>query len=122
MAPETLEPPTTNCAPTKQARKSKRKLVEKRQKENLEDWKKNKRAGVFAKRVQEEEIDRNKSFEWLKRGVLKFDNERIILAAQDSGLLTNGLKKIFKMTTCDKCRFCQESVEKVNHLLSGCPK
>ena len=52
----------------------------------------------------------------------KYDNERITLAAQDQGLLTNGLKKIFKMSTNDKCRFCQESVETVNHLLSGCPK
>merc|ERR1712030_239173 len=99
--------PTTNLAPTKQARKSRRKFVERRQKENQEDWKKNKRAGVFAKRVQEQEIDQASSFEWLKRGVLKFDNEIIILTAQDEGLLTNGLKKIFKMTNNDKCRFCQ---------------
>ena len=122
LGSENLEPPTTNLAPTKQARKSRRKFVERRQKENQDDWKKNKRAGVFAKRVQELEIDQDKSFEWLKRGVLKFDNERIILAAQDEGLLTNGLKKIFKMTDNDKCRFCKESVETVNHLLSGCPK
>ena len=108
--------------PTKTARKTRRKFVQKRQKENIEDWKKNKRAGKFAKRIEEEEIDKSRSFEWLKRGVMNYDNERIILAAQDEGLLTNGLKKIFKLTTNDKCRFCQDSVETVNHLLSGCPK
>jgi len=122
MAPERLNTSTANPAPTKDARKSRRKFVEKRQKENTEDWKKNKRAGAFAKRIDEAEIDKNRSFEWLKRGVLNYDNERIILAAQDEGLLTNGLKKIFKMTTNDKCRFCQDSVETVKHLLSGCPK
>ena len=74
--------------------------------ENQEDWKKNKRAGVFAKRVQELEIDQDKSFEWLKRGVLKFDNEKIILAAQDNGLLTNGLKKPFKCNMCDYTSKC----------------
>ena len=116
------QPRTWLQPPTKQPRKSRRKFMDRRQKQNQEDWKKNKRAGVFAKRVQELEIDQDKSFEWLKRGVLKFDNERIILAAQDEGLLTNGLKKIFKMTDNDKCRFCKESVETVNHLLSGCPK
>ena len=88
----------------------------------MEDWKKNKRAGRFANRMAEQEIDKNKSYEWLKRGVLNFDSERIILAAQDDGLYTNGLKKIFKLTNNDKCRFCQESVETITHLLSCCPK
>ena len=34
-------------------------------------------------------------YEWLERGVLNYDNERIILAAHDRGLLTNWPKKIF---------------------------
>ena len=108
--------------PTKKARKTRRQFVQSRQELNMEDWKKNKRAGRFANRMEEQEIDKNKSYEWLKRGVLNFDSERIILAAQDDGLLTNGLKKIFKLTNNDKCRFCQESVETTTHLLSGCPK
>ena len=108
--------------PTKKARKARRKFVQQRQELNKEDWKKNKRAGRFANRMEEQEVDKNKSYEWLKRGVLNFDGERIILAAQDDGLLTNGLKKIFKLTNNDKCRFCQESTETITHLLSGCPK
>ena len=120
LAPEKLEGPTTN--PTKAARKSRSKFVQGRQKENIRDWKNNKRAGRFAKRIEEEEIDKNGSFEWLKRGILNFDSERIILAAQDEGLLTNGLKKIFKLTDDNKCRFCKSEVETVNHLLAGCDK
>ena len=108
--------------PTKKARKARRKFIQKRQELNMEDWKKNKRAGRFANRMEEQEVDKNKSFEWLKRGVLNFDGERVILAAQDDGLLTNTLKKIFKLTNNEKCRFCQESAETVSHLLSGCPK
>ena len=34
-------------------------------------------------------------YEWLKRGVLNYGNERIILAAHDRGLLTNWPKMIF---------------------------
>ena len=37
-------------------------------------------------------------FEWFKRGIPKFDKGKIILASQDEGLLTNWLKKIFKLT------------------------
>ena len=123
LEPETLETVAdTEANPTKAARKSRRSFVQKRQKENTEDWKKNKRAGRFAQRIDEEEIDKSRSLEWLKRGVLNYDSERIILAAQDEGLLTNGLKKIFKLTNDDKCRFCQEYVETANHLLSGCSK
>ena len=80
-------------------RKTRRKFIQKRQKENIENQKKNKRAGKFAKRIKEEEIDKCRSFEGLKRGVMNYDNERIIHAAQDEGILTNGLKTIFKLTT-----------------------
>ena len=52
---------------------------------------------------------------------MNFENERVILSAQDEGLITNGVKKIFKFTTNDKSGICQASVETVNHLLSGCP-
>ena len=77
---------------------------------------------ILQKRLEEEEIDKSRSFEWLKRGVMNYDNKRIILAAQDEGLVTIGLKKTFKLTANGKCRFCQDSVETVNHLLSGCRK
>lgn len=120
LKPQKLEYGQTEA--TKQARKTRRKFVQQRQDLNKEDWKKNKRAGRFANRMEEQEIDKNKSYEWLKRGVLNFDNERIILAAQDDGLLTNSLKKIMKLTNNDKCRFCQNEVETVTHLVSGCHK
>ena len=46
LEPETLETATNPDAnPTKAARKSRRKFVEKRQKKNTQDWKKNNKAG-----------------------------------------------------------------------------
>ena len=101
-------------------RKSRRKFVQKRQKGTNGDRKRNKRAVKFAKRFEEDEIDRSRFFKRLKRGVLNYNNEVIILETQDEGLLTNGLKKIFNITANDKCRFCQDSFETVNHLLSDC--
>ena len=44
---------------TKQARKTRRKFVQQRQELNMEDWKRNKRAGKFAKMVDKQEIDKN---------------------------------------------------------------
>jgi len=114
LQPEKLDESQANS--TKTARQTRRKFVENRFNENVNDWIKNKRAGTFVKQIAVQEIDKNKYFEWLKTGVLNYD-ERIILAAQDGGLLTNWLKKIFKLTTNDKCRFCQDSVETINHLL-----
>ena len=35
--------------------------------------------------------------------LLNYDSEQIILAVQDEGLLTNSLKKLFKLTNDDKC-------------------
>ena len=37
-----------------------------RGRKKIEDWKKDKRAEKFAKRIEEEEIDNSRSFEWLK--------------------------------------------------------
>ena len=44
--------------------------------------------------MEDQEIEKNISFEYLKRGILNYDSERIILAAQDEGLLTNGQENI----------------------------
>ena len=70
-------------------------------------------AGKFAKRIEEEEIDKGSTCEWLKRGIMNYDNEKIILVAHDGRLFTIGIRKIFK------CRFCQDSVATVNPLVSG---
>ena len=70
--PENLE--ERQAEPTTVARWTRRKFVLERQKENLVDWKMNKKAGRFANRMEDQEIDENKSFEWLKWGILNYDN------------------------------------------------
>ena len=83
-------------------------------------WQNNKRAGRFFEETQKNYIDQKGSFQWLQNGELKFDEERLILAAQDQGLMTNGFKKMCGISTNDQCRFCHKATETTNHILSGC--
>jgi hypothetical protein len=105
---------------TREAKKARRAYVKGRHEETSERWGASRRAGAFAELLERDNIDKAGSLEWLKRGVLRFDGERIILGAQDQALYTNGLKKILGLTEDNTCRFCREAVESMNHLLSGC--
>ena len=46
-------------------------------------WQNNKRAGKFYEETQKKYIDKKASFQWLQNGELKYDEERLLLAAQD---------------------------------------
>jgi hypothetical protein len=105
---------------TKRAKKRRKKYINQQQHEGAERWLKSRRAGPFAELMKNENIDEKASFEWLRRGILQYDGERIILAAQDQGLYTNAFKKVMGLTQNDKCRFCKEMTESVSHMLSGC--
>lgn len=83
-------------------------------------WGDHKRAGLFPKELEKPYIDKQTSLNWLKKGRLKFDDERLIIAAQDQGLMTNGFKKMAKLTNDDRCRFCHVAVESITHLVSSC--
>ena len=83
-------------------------------------WQTNKRAGYFYEESQKNYIDMKGSFQWIQNGEMTYDEERILLAAQDQGLMTNAFKKMCGLTQNDRCRFCHTSVETCNHLISGC--
>ena len=83
-------------------------------------WKKNKRAVCFPTELDQPYIDKAASLKWLRKGRLGFDNEKIILAAQDQGLMTNGFKKMAGLSNNDQCRFCHTAVESTSHLVSAC--
>ena len=85
-----------------------------------ERWMEDKRAGKFPAELDKPYIDKDASLSWLKKGKLTFDGERILTGAQDQALLTNGFKKMAKLSDNDKCRFCHTEVESVSHLTSGC--
>ena len=106
--------------PTVSAKKRREKFVKNQMKKRKEKWKSNARAGKFYEYMTSDSIDQLKSYEWLTSGIMKYDEERIILGAQDQGLITNGFKKMVGISENDKCRFCSEAVESANHLISSC--
>ena len=57
-------------------------------------WQTNKRAGNFYEETQKSYIDQKGSFQWIQNGELKYDEERLLFAAQDQGLMTNGFMKM----------------------------
>ena len=65
-------------------------------------------------------MDVEGSLQWLRNGVLSYDRERLILAAQDMRLPTNAFKKMAGLSASDRWRFCHTELESVNHLISGC--
>ena len=83
-------------------------------------WQNNKRAGRFYEEAQKSYIDQKGSFQWLQNGELKYDEERLLLAAQDQGLMTNAFKKMIGISQSDRCRFCNNASESSSHLISGC--
>ena len=85
-----------------------------------ERWKANKRAGLFYEESQKSYIDQKGSFQWIQNGELKFDEERLLIAAQDQGLMTNGFLKMCGLRQDDKCRFCHTATESTSHLVSAC--
>ena len=102
------------------ARKTRAKYTKREETLRAERWLQHQRAGKFKEELEKEYIDKDGSLQWLNNGAQRYDGERIIVAAQDQGLVTNSFKKLVGMSQNDKCRFCGEAVESVNHLVSGC--
>ena len=83
-------------------------------------WKTNKRAGLFFEETEKSYIDKKGSFQWIQNGEMRYDEERLLFAAQDQGLTTNGFLKMCGLRQDDKCRFCHTTTESTIHLVSGC--
>ena len=102
------------------ARKTREKYCKNERDVKNNSWKEHKRAGKFHEELNKNYIDKERSLQWLRNGELRYDGERLIVGAQDQGLLTNGFKKMAGISQNDKCRFCHDAVESVSHLVSGC--
>ena len=116
----TNEEETPDKPATEIARKSRKKCTKTFQRRNLKEWSEHQRAKYFLEELSQEYIDKEGSLDWLKRGALHYDQERIIMAAQNQGLLTNAFKKMAGLSNDNKCRFCHTEVESVSHLTSSC--
>ena len=111
----------TNIRPaTLIARKARKKYTQDWQKVVETEWREHKRAGRYIEELNKVYIDKPQSLEWLRKGMLAYDAEKLIVAAQDQGLMTKGFMKMAKLISDDRCRFCKTDQESVSHLLSAC--
>ena len=115
------DPSTVGGSPATIQGKAKRKAYGLRERNiRMERWNGHLRAGKFPQELEKPYIDKKTSLSWLRNGRLGFDGERVIVAAQDQGLVTNGFKKMAGLSNNDKCRFCKDAVESPSHLMSAC--
>jgi len=87
-----------------------------------ERWHGKRMYGQLPRNLDEELVDIEQSYRWLKSGDIKGETESTIVAAQDQAASTNYFKnKILKEEIESKCRLCKQHEETTDHLTSGCP-
>ena len=78
--------------------------------------------GQLPRNLDENLVDIEQSYRWLKAGDIKGETESTIVAAQDQAISTNYFKnKILKEEIESICRLCKQHEETIDHLTSGCP-
>ena len=64
-------------------------------------------------------VSHEKTRAWLRKGNLKRETESLLIAAQNNAILTNHIKaRIDKTLQNSKCRFCCDTDETINHIIS----
>ena len=78
--------------------------------------------GQFPRNLDEELVDNEQLYRWLKFGDVEGETGNTIVAAQDQAVSTNCFKnENFKEEINSKCRLCNQHEETVDHPTSGCP-
>ena len=76
--------------------------------------------GQFVREMPEQ-VDKERTWEWMRKSDLKVETEALIFAAQELALRTNVVKcSIDKTENNSPCRLCGEKNETVTHLVCGC--
>jgi len=77
--------------------------------------------GQFCRHLDQPQIDRIASNQWLRSASLKRTTESMICAVQEQAISTKYIQKhVFKTVNDDRCRLCKEAPETVHHIISGC--
>ena len=84
-------------------------------------WKGKQRYGQFKRLINN--ISRDKTRTWLRKGNFKGETESLLTAAQDSAIRTYHIKaRIDKTQQNSKCRLCGDRDETINHIISESSK
>ena len=77
--------------------------------------------GQFAARVNNADVDKKATYQWIISSELKSETEGFIIAAQDHSLFTKNYQaNTMHNGTEANGRFCADKVETIDHLVSGC--
>jgi len=107
--------------PTIIAKKTKQKAKELGLKQIAKRWEEKPLHGKFVTRSKNADVDELATHQWLRNSGLKEETEGFILAAQDQSLFTRNYQANVIHNGADpKCRFCDEKLETIDHLVSGC--
>ena len=69
------------------------------------------------------DISREKTWTWIRKGNFKRETESLLMAAQNSAIRTNHITaRIDKSQQNSKCRLCGDRDETINHIISECSK
>ena len=85
-------------------------------------WKNKQLHGKHIYNLTQPHIDKEASNQWLKSGQLYAETEGFMIAIQDKIISTRNYKKhILKQPIpSDLCRICNEQIETIDHITSGC--
>ena len=88
------------------------------------EWEDKALHGKYPKRINDADVDQEKTNRWLKSTGLKGETEGLIIAAQDQCLPTKAYRyRILKDQSEDpNCRICGKFEETIDHIISGCPE
>ena len=72
-------------------------------------------------REMPESVDKDRTWEWMRKSDLKVETKALIFAAQEQALRTNAVKfNIDRIKNSPLCKLSGELSESVTHLVSGC--
>ncbi|KAL1454809.1 hypothetical protein WDU94_008943 [Cyamophila willieti] len=89
----------------------------------INQWKSKSIHGRYINQIQDQNVNKTLSFNWLKRGELHPETEGFYMAIQDKVMRTKNYEKhILKIDVEDKCRKCHRDGETIEHIVGGCPE
>ena len=105
---------------TENARKLKRIAKEKGKKAIDTAWKLKPLQGRCPLRNQKTDVDLHDTLQWLRSATFKAETKRFIVAALDQSLFIRSFQTNILHNGADpRCRFCNESTETIDHLISS---
>lgn len=90
--------------------------------DKLTRWKEKALHGRFPHDVDQDTVDKQASYNWLKRGELQPETEGFFIAIQDQVIKTNNYRRYILKDgiESDLCRRCKKASETIHHVIGGC--